>query len=435
MDWSYQLLSEAERQLLSRLSVFPAAWTLDAAEYVCEGDGISELDVLDLLSRLVNKSLVMLDGDFSGERRYRFLETVRQYARERLVEAEAAHRLRERHFEFFFNEFRGVLPILTHHGQLACIQRLRIELENIREALASALTSPVLAEKGVELAGSLFWFWTKSGLFEEGKRWLTQALAVQGQVRASVRAWALIGLAHMHFFQGRQVEVSVLAAEALSLGREQRDLGVVSFSLFLQGTTAFERGEHELAEVRSWEALDAADANGEAGLRGPPLLVLGHVAASNGDYDRAQLLYDESIAVLRLVGEWWGLGIVLSAAAGVRIVRGDFAQANVQASEALSLCQELEDPRGIAWSLEVFAGLLAAARLADGAARLWGAAEGLLESVGGSLAPSITWVRDRYIERARTSVGETAFEAARSEGRAMSSKEAIAFAQRALPGG
>jgi predicted ATPase/DNA-binding winged helix-turn-helix (wHTH) protein len=436
VDWSYQLLSEAERHLLSRLSVFPAAWTLEAAEHVCGGDGIDELDVLDSLSRLVNKSLLTLDSDFAGERRYRLLETVRQYARERLVEADAADRLRERHFEFFFNEFRGVLPVLSHHSQLACLQRLRIELDNIREALASGLTSPSLAEKGVELAGSLFWFWTKSGLFEEGKRWLEQALAVQAQVRGSVRARALIGLAHMYFFQGHQVEVGALAAEALSLGRNEGDLWVVSFSLFLQGTAAFERGDYELAQTRSQEALDAADASGEAVLRGPPLLVLGHVATSNGAYDRAQLLYDESIAMLRLAGEPWGLSIVLAAAAGVRIVRGDFAEARVQASEALSLCEELEDPRGIAWSLEIFAGLLAAAEFAEGAARLWGAAEELLESAGGSLAPSIRWVRDRYIERARTSVGETAFEAARTEGRATSSLEAIAFARkRALPGG
>ena len=140
--------------------------------------------------------------------------------------------------------------------------------------------------------------------------------------------------------------------------------------------------------------------------------------------------------MLRLAGEPWGLGIVLAAAAGVRIVRGDFAQARAQAFEALSLSQDLEDPRGIAWSLEVFAGLLAAAGLADGAARLWGAAEELLETVGGSLAPSVRWVRDRYIERARTSIGENAFEAARTKGRAMSSLEAFAFArQQALPGG
>jgi non-specific serine/threonine protein kinase len=311
-----------------------------------------------------------------------------------------------------------------------------MELENVRAALEWALTSPTLAEKGVELAGSLFWFWTKSGRFEEGERWLERALAVQVPVRGSVRARALIGLANVHFFQGRQLEVSARAAEALSLGRDDGDAWVVTFALFLQGTAAFERGDNEQAEARSREALDAADASGEAWLRGAPLLILGHVAASKGDHDRAQPLYAESIEVLRRAGDTWALSIVLAAAASLAIVREDYTQARVQASEALSLCEELEDPRGIAWSLEVFADLLAAAGLADGAARLWGAAEGRLEYVGGSLAPSIRWVRDRYIERARAAVGETSFETARAEGRAMSSAQAIAFAHQRtlLPG-
>jgi tetratricopeptide (TPR) repeat protein len=398
VDWSYQLLSDVEGQLLSRLSVFPAAWTLEAAEYICAGNGINGNDVLDLLSRLVFKSLVVVDIECAGERRYRFLETVRQYARERLVQANAADRLRERHFEFFFNEFRGVLPILSHHGQLPCLRRLRIEQENVRAALEWALTSSALAEKGVELAGALFWFWTKSGLFEEGTRWLEQALAVPVQVPGSLRARALIGLANIHFFQGRHVEVGARAAEALALGREDGDAWVVSFALFLQATAAFERGDHEQAEVRSPEALDAADVSGEDVLRGPPLLVLGSVALAKGAHERAQQLYDESIEVLRRAGEPWGMSIALLSAAGLRIVRDDYVQARVQASEALSLCQELDDPRGLAWSLEVFAGLLAAGGLADGAARLWGASERLLESVGGSFSPSIGWVRDRYIE-------------------------------------
>ena len=127
----------------------------------------------------------------------------------------------------------------------------------------------------------------------------------------------------------------------------------------------------------------------------------------NGDHDRAQQLYDESIEVHRRAGETWGLSILLSAAAGLRIVRQDFDQARAQASEALSLCQELEDPRGIAWSLDVFAGLLAAGGYADAAARLWGASDGLLASVGGSLVPTIGWIRDRYI-RARENIARRA---------------------------
>jgi tetratricopeptide (TPR) repeat protein len=202
-----------------------------------------------------------------------------------------------------------------------------MELENVRAALEWALTSPTLAEKGVELAGSLFWFWTKSGRFEEGKRWLERALAVQGPVRGSVRAWALIGLANVHFFQGRQLDVSALVAEALPLRRDDGDAWVMTFALFLQGTAAFKRGDNEQAEARSREALDAADASGEAWLRSPHLLILDHVAASKGDHDRAQPLYAESIEVLRRAGDTWGLGIVLAAAASLAIVREDYTQA------------------------------------------------------------------------------------------------------------
>jgi predicted ATPase/DNA-binding winged helix-turn-helix (wHTH) protein len=429
MEWSYQLLSDEERRLLDRLSVFPSSWTIDAAEQICGGDGINRHDVLDLSSKLIDKSLLMPDGDFAGERRYRFLETVRQFACARLMQAGAAAQLREKHFEFFNGKSSGILTTLMHYEQLPCLQWLRMELENVRAALEWALTSPTLGEKGVELAGSLFWFWTKSGRFEEGKRWLEQALALQGPVNASARARALIGLAHMHFFQGNLLEVSAVAAEALTLGREHDDVWVITFALFLLGTAAFESGNNELAETRSREALAAADASANAWLRGPPLLILGHVATSKGDFERAHPLYAESIAVQRQAGDSWGLGIVLAAAASLAIVREDYAQARAQASEALTLCQELEDPRGIAYSLEVFAGLMAAAGLAEGAARLWGAAEERLANVGGSLAPSIRWVRDRYIGRARAVAGETPFERARTEGCAMSSAQAIAFVQ------
>ena len=107
VDWSYELLSDAERQLLNRLSVFPASWTLEAAEHVCGGDGLDRTDVLDLLSRLVAKSLVVVDGEPRGERRYRFLETVRQYALERLVQAGEAERLRDRHCRFLLRRVSG----------------------------------------------------------------------------------------------------------------------------------------------------------------------------------------------------------------------------------------------------------------------------------------------------------------------------------------
>ena len=146
---------------------------------MCGGDGIDEHDVLDLLSRLVSQSLVVVDSELAGERRYRFLETVRQYARERLVQAGAADRLRERHFEFFFNEFRGALRILRDPGQAGIAPATA---DRAGERPGGARMGPdvfALGEKGVELAGALFWFWTKRGLFGEGRLWLERALAVR----------------------------------------------------------------------------------------------------------------------------------------------------------------------------------------------------------------------------------------------------------------
>ena len=237
---------------------------------------------------------------------------------------------------------------------------------------------------------------------------------------------ALIGLAHMLHFQGRRFDAVI--AEAVSLGREGGDAWVMSFGLFMQALAALECGDYEQAATLSQEANEAAIACGDEVQVAGPRLVMANIAVQNADYDRAQQLYDEAIAIERHAGEIWGLSIILAAAAGLRILRQEFDQARVQASEALSLCEELDDPRGIAWSLDVFAGLLAARDHGHEAARLWGASDRLLEGVGGQLSPEIRWLRNRYFESAKKSLGEEPFEAARAEGRAMPLVHAIALA-------
>ncbi|MEO8077313.1 MAG: hypothetical protein ABI818_13360 [Acidobacteriota bacterium] len=279
----------------------------------------------------------------------------------------------------------------------------------------------------MELAGALFWFWTKRGLFEEGRAWLERAAALDTAPRT--RARALLGLAHMHYFQGRQIGAAESAAAALSLGRECGDPWVASFALFLQALAAFELGDYQQALARAIEAREAADDSGDQIQHGGPLMIVANVALFEGDHDRAQQLYDESIEVHRRAGDKWGLSILLSIAAGLRIVRNDFAQARAQAAEAISLCEELDDPRGVAWSLEVCAGLLAAKGDVDGAVRAWGASDGLLEGVGGKLVPTIGWIRERYIEPARRSIGDARFAAVAAEGCAMPMGQAIAFAR------
>ena len=135
--------------------------------------------------------------------------------------------------------------------------------------------------------------------------------------------------------------------------------------------------------------------------------------------------FEQAIETLRGGGEIWGLGIVLSLAAGLRILRGDFHDAHALATEAMSIYRDLEDPRGVAWTLDVQAGLAAANGKSDEAAQLWGASDAMLESVGGSLVPTIGWIRDRYLEETAARLGPHVFERARKEGRTMSFEQAV----------
>ena len=392
---------------------------------MCSGGGFAERDVLDLLDGLLGKSLVVVDEGSVGDRRYRFLETIRQFGRERLVREGEAEALRRRHFDFFFQEFRGALPMLRHHHQLAWLRRIGLEQENVRAALDWGLSSPDQQDRGVELAGALFWFWTKRGLYEEGRIWLERAVSKATAQDGRTRSRALIGLGHMHHFQGRPFDD--LVSEALALGRSTDDHWTISFTLFMQALSAFKRGDPEEAIARANEAYLACGSSEELLVQRPgPLLVLANVAVSRGEYEVAEPLYEEAIAASRKSGESWGLGILLSAGAGLRIVRGQLAQAHDQLSEALSIYQELEDPRGIAWSLDVFAGLLAASGRIEDSARSWGAADRLLQTVGGELAPEIRWIRARYLEPARTALGAHAFDAARAAGRDLPLNDAIA---------
>lgn len=425
VDWSYQLLSAAERELLCRLAVFPATWTLEAAEQICSGDGLNAADILDLLTRVVDKSLVVAEA-VAGARRYRLLDTIRHYARERLAQTGTGHRLSDKHFDFFYGEFRGALPVLRHHDQLPCLRRLRVEQENVRPALGWALSSPERSGKGIELCGALFWFWTKRGLFEEGRLWLERAAAMKSDAPALIRARVLIGLAHMHHFQGRPFDEVI--GEAESIGRLERDAWTISFAVFMQALAALERNDRDRAVALALEAEIAGRTCKDPVQAAGPLMVLANVAVQNGDLERARQLYDEAIELERHDGECWGLSIVLAAAAGLSIVRKHFGEARAQASEVLALSRELEDPRGIAWSFEVFAASLAAEGHAAHAAQLWGASDRLLETVGGLLSSEIKWIRSRYVNVVKDALGTETFARSWNDGRTMALENAIAFA-------
>jgi non-specific serine/threonine protein kinase len=242
-----------------------------------------------------------------------------------------------------------------------------------------------------------------------------------------IRARALVGLTHMHHFQGRPFDAII--AEAVEIGRQEDDAWTISFAVFMQSLAALERNDHEQAAALALEAESISRRCEEPEQPAGPLMVLANVAVENGELQRAHRLYEEAIALERLGGEIWGLSIVLSAAARLSLIRGDYDQTRAHAAEALSLSRQLEDPRGVAWSFEIFAGVLAAQGHAEGAARLWGVSDKLLEGVGGALSPEINWIRVRYMGTVERLLGAENFAVACDEGKAMPLDHAVALAR------
>lgn len=154
-------------------------------------------------------------------------------------------------------------------------------------------------------------------------------------------------------------------------------------------------------------------------------MILANVALRAGDRDRAQAYYEESIDVHRREGDIWGLCILLSIAAGLHILQRDMDRARVYATEAMTLSEAMEDRRGLAWGLAVCAGLMADEGHAELAAQLWGASDGLMEAVGGALAPTISWIRDKYVDLVCQALGDAGFARASGVGRAMSAAQAL----------
>ncbi len=432
VDWSYELLAEPERRLLCRLSIFPAGWTLEAADEVCSGDPIAREDMLDHVSRLVDKSLVSVEAaseaDPAAGRRYRFLETVRQYGRDRLVRAGESEMVRDRHLAYFTALVQRVEPELGGADQVLRLNRLQVLHDDLRSALDWSLATPERSETALELVAALWWFWVKRAYFSEGRQRLERALAAAPHSSPGLRARALIGLSHLTSFEGDNARTMVLLDECLALAREAGDLSTMALTFGFQALTAAERGDFERCGQLAAEGLSVAPQSGDPKGRGLSLRMLGYVAAHAGDYNRASASFEESVFLLRQTGETWGLGILLGDLAGLRLLQGRYADARALGHEAIFLCEELGDRRGVAWSLATLATAEAAEGRSDRAARLWGASAGALEAMGVPAQLTIKRVQDRFLDVAKASMGEHAFQAASSQGRALSLKQAVQVA-------
>ena len=430
VDWSYELLSETERRVLRALSVFPGGWSLEAAEEVCSGDGVAKDDMLDLLSHLVDKSLVVVEDDGAGGRRYRYLETVRQYGRDRLLRSGETEGVRNRHLEFFFALALRAEPELRGRRQASWLRTLHLEYDNLRSALDWCMSSAESSEqrdRALDFATALWWFWVKRGFLAEGRRWLDRGVEMTPKLSPSRGAKAYSGLANLAYFQGDFASTATYAMNSVALGREAGDLSNVAFSLGIQTIAAAEAGDVGLAVRLSGECREAARASEDPWTAGPALYVLGYLAIREGDFDKASRIYEEG-GEEHVHEDPWASSIFLSCLVGLRVVQGRHAEANVLGARCIALCQEIEDPVRTAWCLDA----IAVAQAAQGgplrSARLWGASNQLLDSAAALLPPTHRWIRDRHFDGVKEALGDAAFQTALSEGRSMSLRQSIRYA-------
>jgi predicted ATPase/serine/threonine protein kinase/Tfp pilus assembly protein PilF len=473
MDWSHALLEDAERILFRRLSVFVAGWSLEAAEKVTrslsthdEFPGAESDHLIETLTRLVDRSLVVVDkGD---EVRFRMLETIRQYALERLRASGEERAVRDAHRDWCVTLAETESRNLRSDAESAWLARLETEHDNLRAALVWSAGDGWNPEALARTAAGLGWFWSTRGHWSESRRWFDAALssetAIPKPVFAKLLYWSAIldmntgdidrakarleaclplwrelddrqrtattlyKLGEILASRGDYEAAIPLQEESLAISEALGDRRGVAYTVSLLGLIAMDRGDFDEA-IRRYEtclgicrAID--DMRGVAGT----LHNLGEIAGRRGDLDRAESLLAESLAVAREFGYKHVAAASMQVLGNVANDRGQPARALEYFDDAMILNRSLGNRVGVAYVLEGIACSAAALGRPRRALRLVGSAQRLREKMASPLSASERLALDRYLDVARAAISAEDAAAEIDEGRAMAADEAIALA-------
>jgi predicted ATPase/DNA-binding XRE family transcriptional regulator len=430
IDWSYNLLSEDERLLFQRLAVFMGGFTLEAGEAVGAGGAIRPEQCLRLLGRLVNQSLVQREEAGEAGARYRLLEPVRQYALERLEEREGeAAATQGRHAAYFVALSAAAEPLLRTAEQVRTVERLEREYANLSAAMAWLLARGEAAT-AAGFGRTLWLFLWLRGHFRQGLRWMEEALAQLPQAPSRGRADALLTICVLAYGQADYGRAAPLAEQALAAYEAIGHEWGVAESLSMVGLIAAALQQHERAAQVMEPAVARSLAVGNRWSAAMTLTYWAPILLNQGAYRRAAALAEQALGLARELGDRiaeysarYNLALVAQAEGDAAAARGLFAA-------ALALAVELGDEGNVVSCLKGLGGVAVAQRQPQRAARLWGAAEAL-HSAGESAQYAYTLDQALYeqmLERAQAGVDATAWAAAWAEGRAMSQRQAVAYA-------
>jgi predicted ATPase len=344
IDWSHVLLSEPERILLRRLSLFVGGWTLEAAETVCEGNGVDEAEILNLLTQLLDKSFILTEREQGRETRYRMLETIRQYAFEKMLAAGEREEICDRHLAYFVKLVEQAEPELYRSNQVYWFNKLDDERDNLRLALEWGLVTNI--EWGLRIVTIPWLFWQRHDSREAGN-WLRQLLE-RYRIPDSLRAQALAVSSEYFFILGFMGEARQVAEQALQLARSLSDQQNEALSLMFLGRSLF-HDNHRMGITDLRQSLDLYRALGD---KIGQATALAWLSNNNDDRERSSSLLEESLILHRELGNLSGIAYCLAFLGYHAIMRGDFVSSGPWLEEARILYHELGDQYYEAFALE-----------------------------------------------------------------------------------
>ncbi len=462
IEWSHSLLTPEEHTLFARLAVFSGGRTLEAIEAVCDPDG--ELDAFDAVESLLEKSLLRQEEGPDEEPRFVMLETIHEYATEKLKEGGEYEELRASHVAYFVAFAEEAEPEIEGPDQVSWMERLEADHDNLRAALSWSLERKD-AESALRIGGALWWFWVVRGHPTESRRWLVAGLTGGETAPVGVRARALLAVGDLALRQGDYTRAVEDLEASLSLYREAKDRRGEAYALSILGWIASERNELERARELLEESLALSR---EAGTARDVSIVLNAVATLElyrGEYELAATIAEEGLSLAREAGDVRSIAMYTMNLALTAPVTGEYERAEMFGREAREMHRELGDVSGVAlanillgyvalsrndldraeelcvaavrifwergqipgmdFALDVLASVAASRGEIRGAARLWGVAAASREAIDIPWMPEERAMIEPHIDVARTRLDEATWREEWEKGRSMTLDQAV----------
>ncbi|MEO8573364.1 MAG: protein kinase [Pyrinomonadaceae bacterium] len=427
LDWSYDLLDENEKEVFRWLSVFSGSFSVDAAEAVCGSEKPKDdVEVVDAISSLLDKSLLIRVEGKGGEHRFSMLEVVREYAEHALQKAGENGAATHAHAEYFVSQGEKAEPFLQAAQSAEWLDRLEAEHDNLRAAMQWALINdPTLA---VRLAVAVRNFWLLHSHLSEGYRWLKAALERGGEPAASLRFKLMNGLGLAARFRGDYETARKAYSDGLAAGKEAGDKQGVALSSRGLGLVAMQQGDAAAAREYFESGLAISrELDDKFGIA-ISLSFLGDLARTEKDFSRARPLFEESLDLFRDLDNKSAVSDALNNLGAACFGAGELRLSKKHFAEAANLAFDLGNKMTISYSLDGFAALAVENGDLKRAAQLCGAAEALRESIGYKIEPAEAVFRDVYLGRLRERLDANEFNEAFDRGHAVEPQEAVAIA-------